>query len=154
NEKNISFWTGELTKVAELRGRDAQVIASMADRDIEIEGVIAKGKLLNLTASKAVELGVADKTVSSRAELNDWLGLASARIVEVEESYQVKLAKMVASTTVSAILLTVGLGGLVAELFVPGFGLPGTIGLLSFGLFFAGNMLAGYAGWSTVILFI
>ncbi len=154
NEKNISFWTGELTKVAELRGRDAQVIAAMADRDIEIEGVVAKGKLLNLTASKAVELGVADRKVSSRAELNDWLELDSARIVEVEESYQVKLAKMVASTTVSAILLTVGLGGFVAELFVPGFGLPGTIGLLSFGLFFAGNMLAGYAGWSTVILFI
>ena len=153
-EKNISFWTGELRKVAELRGRDAEVIAAMADRDIEIPGLVEKGKLLNLSTAKAVELGIADTTVSSRKELNDWLGFASARTEVAEESYQVKLAKMMASTTVSAILLTLGMGGLVAELFVPGFGLFGTVGLLSFGLYFAGNMLAGHAGWSAIILFL
>jgi membrane-bound serine protease (ClpP class) len=153
-EKNISFWTGELKRVAELRDRDANVIAAMADRDIEIPDLVEKGKLLNLSTAKAVELGIADAAVSSRQELNQWLNLGSARMVVAEESYQIKLAKMVASTTASAILLTLGLGGLVTELFVPGFGLPGTIGLLSFGLFFAGNMLAGYAGWSAVILFL
>lgn len=153
-EKNISFWTGELRKVAELRGRDAEIIASMADRDIEIPGVIEKGKLLNLTASKAVELGVADTTVSSRTELNRWLGLEDVKVVEVQESYQVKLAKMVTNQIVSSLLLALGFGGLVAELFIAGFGIAGTVGLLSFGLFFAGNMLAGHAGWSAVILFV
>jgi membrane-bound serine protease (ClpP class) len=153
-EKNISFWTGELRKVAELRDRDAEVIAAMADRDIEIPGLVEKGKILNLSTAKAVELGIADTTASSRQELNDWLGFASARTVVVEESYQVKLAKMMASTTASAIFLTLGMGGLVAELFVPGFGFFGTIGLLSFGLYFAGSMLAGHAGWSAVILFM
>lgn len=153
-EKNISFWAGELRKVAELRGRDAEVIAAMADRDIEIPGVIQKGKLLNLTAARAVELGVADEVVASRRELNGWLGLNNARVVEVEESYQVKFAKVVTNHVFSALLLTLGFGGLVAELFIAGFGLAGTIGLLSFGLFFAGNMLAGHAGWSAVILFI
>ncbi|MDD2573883.1 MAG: NfeD family protein [Bacillota bacterium] len=154
NEKNISFWTGELKKVAELRERDIEVIAAMADRDIEIPDLVDKGKLLNLSTAKAVELGIADTTVSSRQELNQWLGLGSARTVVAEENYQIKLAKLVSSTTVSAILLTLGLGGIIAELFIPGFGLPGTVGLLSFGLFFAGSMLAGYAGWSAVILFV
>ena len=153
-EKNISFWTGELRRIAELRDRDAEVVAAMADRDIQIPGLVEKGKLLNLSTTKAIELGIADALASSRQELNEWLGFASARTVVAEESYQVRLAKMVASTTVSAVLLTLGLGGLVTELFVPGFGLPGTIGLLSFGLYFAGNMLAGYAGWSAVILFL
>lgn len=154
NEKNISFWTGELKKVAELRDRDAQVIAAMADRDIEIPDLVGKDKLLNLSTEKAVELGIADAAISTRQELNHWLGLGTIRTVVVEESYQVKLAKMITGTAVSSILLTLGLGGTVAELFIPGFGLPGTIGLLSFGLFFAGNMLAGYAGWSAIILFM
>ncbi len=153
-EKNISFWTGELRKIAEMRDRDIQVIAAMADKDIEIPGLVEKGKLLNISTAKAVELGIADTTASSREELNGWLGLGSARTVVAEESYQIKLAKMVTSTTVSSILLTLGLGGLIAEIFIPGFGIAGTVGLLSFGLFFAGNMLAGYAGWSAVILFV
>ncbi len=153
-EKNISFWTGELKKVAELRGRDAQIIASMADRDIEIPGLVGKDKLLNLSTDKAVELGIADVAASTRRELNSWLGFSSAKTLVINEGYQVKLAKMIGNTTVSSILLTLGLGGTIAELFIPGFGLFGTIGLLSFGLFFAGNMLAGYAGWSAVILFM
>ncbi|MBA1337163.1 MAG: hypothetical protein HPY66_3599 [Firmicutes bacterium] len=153
-EKNISFWAGELRKVAELRGRDAEIVAAMADRDIEIPGVIEKGKLLNLTAARAVELGVADKTASSRSELNRWLGFENAKVVEAQESYQVKLAKIVTNQVVSSLLLALGFGGLVAELFIAGFGIAGTIGLLSFGLFFAGNMLAGHAGWSAVILFV
>jgi membrane-bound serine protease (ClpP class) len=153
-EKNISFWTGELRKVAELRGRDTQVVAAMADRDMEIPDLVERGKLLNLSTAKAIELGIADAAISSRQELNQWLGLGSARTLVAEESYQVKLAKLMTSTAVSAVLLTLGLGGIIAELFIPGFGLPGTIGLLSFGLFFAGNMLAGYAGWSAVILFV
>ncbi len=152
-EKNISFWTGELRKVAELRGRDQQVIAAMADKDIEIPDLVDKGKLLNLSTAKAVELGIADTTAATRQELNGWLGLGSARTVVAEESYQIKLAKMVTSTAVSSILLTLGLGGLIAEIFIPGFGVAGTVGLLSFGLYFAGNMLAGHAGWSAIILF-
>ena len=42
-EKNISFWTGELRKVAELRDRDAEVIAAMADR-IRARSVAGKFK--------------------------------------------------------------------------------------------------------------
>lgn len=153
-EKNISFWTGELKKVAELRGRDIQIIAAMADRDIEIPDLVDRDKLLNLSTEKAVELGIADIAVPTRQELNNWLGLSTAETIIANESYQVKLTKMISSTTVSSILLTIGLGGTIAELFIPGFGFFGTIGLLSFGLFFAGNMLAGHAGWSAVILFM
>ncbi len=153
-EKNISAWAGELRAVAERRGRDGEIIAAMADRDIEIPGVIEKGKLLNLTASRAVELGVADKIVSSRDELQQWLGLPDARAVEIRESFQMSLAKLVASSTASALLLTVGFVGFVAELLIPGFGVAGTLGLLSFALFFAGNLLAGHAGWAAIILFI
>jgi len=153
-EKNVSFWAGELRTIAEQRGRDEEIIAAMADRDIEIPEVVKKGKLLNLTASRAEELGIADKVVKSREELQEWLGLSNARVVEVQETYRLKLAKFVAGYVASALLLTVGFAGLVAEVFIPGFGIAGTIGLLSFALFFSGNLLAGHAGWSAVILFI
>lgn len=152
-EKNISFWAGELRALAERRGRDPEIIAAMADRDIEIPGVVKKGKLLNLSASKAVELGVADAVVHSREELEQWLGLGNARVVEVREDFQVKLAKLISSSVASGLLLTVGFLGLLAEVFVAGFGVAGTIGLLSLGLFFAGHVLAGHASWAVLILF-
>lgn len=153
-EKNVSAWAGELRTVAEQRGRDGEVVASMADRDIEIPGVTEKGKLLNLTASRAVELGVADKIVKSREELHEWLGLSNTRVVEAKKDFQLRLAGFVASYMASALLLTLGFVGLIAEVFIPGFGIAGTLGLLSFGLFFAGNMLAGHAGWAAIILFV
>jgi membrane-bound serine protease (ClpP class) len=51
------------------------------------------------------------------------------------------------------ILLTVGCLGFVIELFTPRFGLPGTLGLVSFILFFYGHMMAGLADFTTLILF-
>jgi membrane-bound serine protease (ClpP class) len=41
-----------------------------------------------------------------------------------------------------------------AELFVPGFGVPGIIGLVSLSLYFLGGILAGLAGSAEIILFV
>ncbi|UUZ96138.1 hypothetical protein LJK87_18375 [Paenibacillus sp. P25] len=40
------------------------------------------------------------------------------------------------------------------ELFVPGFGPPGILGLLGFGLYFFGHYIAGFAGIEDIVLFI
>jgi len=43
---------------------------------------------------------------------------------------------------------------LVVELYSPGFGVAGTMGLISIGLFFFGHLVAGLAGYETLIIFI
>src|SRR5690348_950876 len=51
-------------------------------------------------------------------------------------------------------LIAIGLIGITIELFNPGFGAPGIIGILSFGLYFYAQMESGAIGWLTPILFI
>lgn len=42
--------------------------------------------------------------------------------------------------------------GLLAEVYTVGFGVPGTMGLVSLGLFFGGHYLVGLAGWEEALL--
>ena len=44
--------------------------------------------------------------------------------------------------------------GLIIELYSPGFGVAGTMGLISLVLFFFGHLVAGLAGYETIIIFV
>lgn len=153
-EKILSMWRGVLRDTAQFRDRDPLLVESMADSDIEIDGVIKKGKLLNLTAKEAKELGLADLLTSDYNKMLDEFGIRADSIEVMDEGLQVKLSKYVASPYISTILLTLGFVGLVVEVLTPGFGLGGTISLMGFGLYFAGNILAGNSNWTSLVLFI
>ena len=57
-------------------------------------------------------------------------------------------------TKLAPLLLLGGIVGAYIEFKVPGFGLPGTISIICFALFFLGHYLAGLAGWEVVGLFV
>ena len=153
-EKSLSMWRGFLRETAQYRGRDPELIEAMADKDIEIAGIIDKGKLLNLTSSEALEYGLSDVTANSYEAILESFNLGSANIKTVDESMQVKVAKFIANPYISSFLLTMGFIGLVLEVMTPGFGLGGTISIIGFGLYFGGNILAGNSSWTSLILFV
>ncbi|WHH59924.1 NfeD family protein [Petroclostridium sp. X23] len=153
-EKYISYWAGELREVAELKGRDPKIMAAMADADIEIEGITKKGKLINFTASQALEHGVVDKIVDGREQLYDYLNISENQVVAFEYDFKTNIARFTNSVSVSTMLITFGIIGIIGEILTAGFGLFGTIGILSFALFFAGKVLGGHAGWGVLILFV
>lgn len=153
-EKILSMWRGVLRDTAQLRGRDEKIIEAMADVDIEIEGIVEKGKLLNLTSKEAKEYGISDLTANSYDEILEHFDLQGAKIVEVSENLQVKLSKYIASPYVGSLLLTLGFVGMVIEILTPGFGLGGTISIIGFGLYFGGNILAGNSNWTSLVLFV
>jgi membrane-bound serine protease (ClpP class) len=55
---------------------------------------------------------------------------------------------------VSTLLLILGIAGIGIELLVPGFGVPGIVGLAAFALYFLGHYIAGIAGMESMIFFI
>jgi membrane-bound serine protease (ClpP class) len=152
-EKYISFWTGKLRSVAKQKGRNEEIIAGMADADVEIEDIKEKGKLLNLTSDEALEHGIIDKIINSREELYDYLHIDNSNVIETEYDFKTQIARFTNSMTVSSILIALGIIGIVGEIFVAGFGALGSLGILSFALFFAGKMFAGQAGWGILVLF-
>lgn len=153
-EKVLSMWRGVLRDTAQFRGRDSLVIEAMADKDIEIPGLVTSNKLVNLTAREALEYGVADMQSSDYEAMLSNFGYEVSGIEKVDEGLQVKLAKYISNPYISTILLTLGFVGLVIEILTPGFGLGGTISIMGFGLYFGGNILAGNSNWTSLILFV
>jgi len=154
DEKFLSAWTQEVAATAEKNGRNPDIARAMVDRDIEIPGVKEKGKLLTLTYSQAQEHGYTDYIVSDRADLLNQLGLADADVVETTLSAAEKLTRIVTNPYVAPFLLTIGLAGIVIEFFTIGWGIAGTLGILSLILYFGGHLMAGFTGWEVLLLFL
>ncbi|MDW7672270.1 MAG: ATP-dependent Clp protease proteolytic subunit, partial [Bacillota bacterium] len=115
-EKALSAWTGVLRSVAEEKGRDPELVAAMADQSIEIENLVDSGKLLNLTASEALEIGLSDNTSRGLQEVLNVLELSDATLIEVEVSRAVRLAQILTSVYVAPVLLSIGFIGLLMEI--------------------------------------
>ncbi len=154
-KKAESYWFAAMKSAATQTGRDPIYALAMADESVDLPELGApKGKLLTLTAEQAEEVGYSEGTVNSRAELLEKLGYENAEIRTIDESFAEKLARFITNPLVVPILLSIGSLGLVLELYSPGFGIPGFMGLSALLLFFYGHMVAGLAGYETLILFV
>jgi membrane-bound serine protease (ClpP class) len=152
DEKTVSYVRKEFRATADARKRPGLIAEAMVDRDVAIEGVVEKGKLLTLTTEDAVKLGVADFEANTLPEVLAKLGLAGAEIRHVEENWAESVVRFLTDPVVSSLLMSVGLLGILIELRTPGFGLPGAVGLLSLMAFFWGHSLVQLVGWEQILL--
>ncbi|MCM3619111.1 nodulation protein NfeD [Sutcliffiella horikoshii] len=154
-DKAQSYWLNEMKNAAESHGRDPEYAMAMADKEIDLPEVgAAKGSLLTLGPKNALEVGYSEGTVSTLDELLNNLGYEDAQLVTSEVTFAEKIARFLTDPIVVPILLSIGSLGLVLELYSPGFGIPGAMGISALLLFFYGHLVAGLAGMETVILFV
>ncbi|NLC63442.1 MAG: nodulation protein NfeD [Thermoanaerobacterales bacterium] len=153
-EKYVSYWSSKLRNAAQIKGRNPQIVAAMADADVVIEGLKEKGKILSLTSQQAIELDFADMLAENVAEILQFKGIGYNRIVKVEPSTAEKIANFITNPYVMPILLTLGIIGITTELLTPGFGVPGFIAFIAFALFFGGNLLIGSIQYWVLWLFL
>ncbi|EFI42386.1 nodulation protein NfeD [Peptoniphilus sp. oral taxon 386] len=153
-EKNISFWKGMLRDTAQYRGRNEQIIESMADSDIYIPMIIEKGKLTNLTSKESLDLGISDGVANNYEDILKQFNLDGKKYEIAKMDLTVKVINIVSNQTVSTILLILGMLGFVVEIFTPGFGVGGIISIIAFSLFFIGNLMAGNSNWYSIVIFL
>lgn len=155
DKKAQSAWLKAMTSAAESGGRDPIYAAAMADKDIDLPDLDApEGKFLTLTPQEAVKVGYSEGIVSDRTELLYELGLSNAKIIQNEPTLAENVARFITNPIVVSILLSLAGLGLIVELYSPGFGVPGSIGLLSLILFFYGHVVAGLAGMEAIIFLL
>lgn len=155
DKKAQSSWLASMKAAAERNNRDSQYALAMADVNNSLSELGAgQGKLLTLTNKQAEEVGYSEGTVKGLDGVLKSIGLENADVRNIDESFAEKVARFLTNPVVIPILLTIGALGLVIELFSPGFGLPGFVGLSSLGLFFYGHLVAGLTGYETLILFL
>lgn len=154
-KKAQSAWIAAMKSVAEANDRDPLYAIAMADSSIDLPELDApKGAFLTLTPSNAVEVGYAEGIVNNRVELLYEIDLSDAAIVEVETTAAESLARFITNPLVIPILLSIASLGLIVELYSPGFGVPGSMGIIALLLFFYGHIIAGLAGMEAVILLL
>jgi membrane-bound serine protease (ClpP class) len=151
-EKTVSYMRKEFRATAEARRRPPLLAEAMVDADVEIPGVIDKGKLLTLTTVEALQHQVADVRADSREAVLAFLGLAGADVRLASQTWAETLVRFLTHPVVSSLLLTVGLLGIIVELRLPGVGAPGILGVTSLALFFWGHWLVQLAGWEELLL--
>ena len=153
-EKIISALRAEFEATAERHGRDPLVAAAMVDRRVEIEGLVAEDEILTLSAQRAHEIGFVDLLASTRAEVLAAFGFPDATQEEMAPNWAERVARFLTEPTISSLLLTLGALGLLAEITSPGWGVPGTAGLIALALFFGARYITGLAGLEVVLLFL
>ncbi|MFZ5519356.1 MAG: NfeD family protein [Candidatus Zhuqueibacterota bacterium] len=154
SEKMVSYLRSVMRSIAQRNHRPVEIVESMVDEDIEIPGIIEKGKLLTLTADEAVKLNVADGIAHDLDEVLSICGLAESKIVRIKISWSEKLVSILTNPIVSSLLLTLGIFGLIFEIRTPGWGLGGTLSLIALALFFGSHYLAELAQWTEILLFL
>ena len=151
-EKTVSYVRKEFSATAEARERPTLIAEAMVDADVEIEGVIEKGKLLTLTTVEAMVHKVADFRAQSIEGVLDRLDLAGAEIRRASPNWAEGLVRFLTGPVLSSLLITIGMLGIIMEIRTPGFGVPGALGIASLALFFWGHWLVQLAGLEELLL--
>jgi len=143
--KKITEDTAALIRsLAELRGRNSDALEAM------VRDAIA------YTASEAVELGVVDLIA---ADLEDLLAQIDGRAIptasgprivstsdltvrEIEQTFVERFLGLLADPNIAFLLLSLGGLGLIAEIWSPGLGIPGALGV--------GFLILAYASFGTL----
>lgn len=152
SEKTVSYMRKEFRATAEARKRPMVIAEAMVDADVEIKDVIDKGKLLTLTTEEALKLKVADFRTNSLELVLESLKLANADVRHASESWAESIVRFLTDPAVSSLLMTLGIFGIIAEIRMPGFGVPGVLGLTSLALFFWGHGLVRLAGLEEILI--
>jgi membrane-bound serine protease (ClpP class) len=153
DEKMVSYFRTEMAATARAKGRRGDIAEAMVDADIEIAGVSPAGKLLTLDTAGALRHGIADAKAADLDEALAILALGGAKRRTPGLNWAEELARILTHPILSGLLMSIGVLGILIELYQPGFGLPGIVGLSCLVLFFAGHLVVHMAGFEELLLF-
>ena len=155
DKKAQSAWLKQMKAAAESSGRNPKYAMAMADATMHIPKYGApKGELLTLSPSEALEVKYSQGTMATLGDVLKATKLDGREIVEVTPTFFENVARFITNPVIVPILLSIASLGLVLELYSPGFGVPGTMGVTAIGLFFFGHLVAGFAGYESLLLLI
>ncbi len=154
SEKYQSYMRSEMRATAERNGRRTDIAQGMVDERIVIPGLVDSTQLVTLTTDEALKYGIADVQVNNLKDVLKAFNLQGAEIVKVDENWAEEVVKFLNNAIVSSILIMIGFFGLIAEIKTPGWGVPGTVGLIALALFFGSSYILELASIMDILLFV
>lgn len=183
-EKYTSAIRTEFKARAEKKGYPANLVMAMVDKDMEVREVtvdgkrefltpneiteyrnrgksveevglvVAKDKLLALSANDALKYGLAAAIKETREEVPALFGIKDYVFKESRPTWSEHLVMFLTSPVVSGILILVGLIAAGMSLKAPGLGLPEITAIVAFTIVFFGHYLIGLSEATEVVIFV
>lgn len=153
-EKYQSYMRGLMRATAEAKGRDPKIAEAFVDPDVEIPGLVAKGKVLTLTTAEAVRVGLSAGEKNDVAGVLAAEGLSGAELTEHQVTFIDRLISFLVSPAVSGVLILLIIGGIYFEMQSPGIGFALLVAVVAALLFFAPLYLEGLAAHWEIGLFV
>ncbi len=153
-EKMVSYMRAEMRATAEANGRRGDIAEAMVDREVVIDGIVEAGKLLTLDTDQALKLGMADAEAADLDEVMKALTLEAPEIIDVEVNWGEEIARWLTEPTVSGLLLSVGMLGLMIAFYTRTVGAFTIAGFIALALFFGGHAVVHLVGWEEALLFV
>ncbi|HUY41860.1 MAG TPA: NfeD family protein [Candidatus Dormibacteraeota bacterium] len=149
--KEVSALTAEFESTAQRNHHNPTIAGAMVNRSIAIPGLKAAGTILTLNTVQALRYHVA---IAVEPSLDAALAAvhlnANSRLHE-HLTWAERLARFATDPTVSGLLLSIGMLGIMVELYTL-HGIAGLIAIIAFGLFFGTHVYAGFSNWGVVAL--
>ena len=158
-EKTVSTLSAMARAASQKNGHNADIAEAFISKEKQVkigETVIDNAEsLLTLSADEAARVYdgkplLAVGIAGTLAQMLEQAGLRGT-LERIEPTGFERLAFWI--TALAPLLLLGGIIGGYIEFKIPGFGIPGLISIICFGLFFLGHYLAGLAGWEVAVCF-
>lgn len=153
-EKYQSYMRGLMRATAEAKGRDPEIAEAFVDPDVDLPAIKLKGKVLTLTSSEAVEVGISDGIVKDIQEVFSREGIVGPQVIVHNVTFVDSLMGFLTSPAVQGFLIVLIMGGIYFELSTPGVGLPFLVAVLAAFLYFSPLYLEGLAANWEIMLFV
>jgi membrane-bound serine protease (ClpP class) len=155
SEKYQSYMRSEMRATAEKNKRRTDIAQGMVDETIVVPDLQDDStKLITLTSEEALKFGMADTILTSVEKVKEYFGLSESELITVESNWAEDVVRFINNPIISSLLIMLGLIGLYTEIKTPGWGLPGTLGLISLALFFGTGYILELASIIEILLFI
>lgn len=152
-EKTIAAVKAEFRSTAEKAGRDPKVAEAMVDKSVGFKEYAAKGHILALSSSQAIEVGYADFVANDRTELLEKLGFANCKVDVVTQSWRESAIGILEEPAVKSALLSVIILAIIAEIKTAGTGIGAAIAIVAASLLYGSSFIFGLSGWLEPLLF-
>lgn len=169
SEKAQSYMREEMASTAESKNRNPDIAMAMVDESLDIDTLVTadgdtlflddvegaqEGKLLTLRTTTALKYGIADYQMDSLDEVIEKFGFSELERMNVVPTWSEAVVRFLTDPIVSSLLMTLGFLGLIFEIQSPGWGIPGSIGLLALFLFFSTSFIADLASMMEIMFLI
>ncbi|RZP23895.1 nodulation protein NfeD [bacterium] len=119
----------------------------------DIEGR-KQGNLITLTTEQSLKYKIADASLENFEAVLDTLGFSNLVVNKTTENWSENFVRFLTNPVVASLLTTFGFLGILFELQSPGWGIPGSIGLICLALSLSASYIAELATMSDLLVIL